>query len=109
MQHKQPVTAALAATQGAILLAKLTHSLVIVVPTVSGRTVKQLTSISVDKIIIAITSSPMVAKQLQLYKGVLAILYDSKFNYHLYLYLTITVQYKFYHTITSTGLIESKL
>uniref|UniRef100_A0A2H1V6E8 pyruvate kinase n=1 Tax=Spodoptera frugiperda TaxID=7108 RepID=A0A2H1V6E8_SPOFR len=76
-QHKQPVTAALAATQGAILLAKLTHSLVIVVPTVSGRTVKQLTSISVDKIIIAITSSPMVAKQLQLYKGVLAILYDT--------------------------------
>uniref|UniRef100_A0A2A4JCP4 Pyruvate kinase n=1 Tax=Heliothis virescens TaxID=7102 RepID=A0A2A4JCP4_HELVI len=78
MEYKRPVTAAQAAVVAAVFLARVTHSLVIIVPTVTGRTVRQVAHMTADNIIIAITSSITVAKQLQLFKGVIAIVYDKK-------------------------------
>ncbi|XP_021188210.3 uncharacterized protein LOC110374703 [Helicoverpa armigera] len=78
MEYKKPATAAQAAVVSAVLLARITHSAVIIVPTVTGRTVRQVAHMTSENIIIAITSSIIVAKQLQLFKGVIAIVYDKK-------------------------------
>lgn len=72
------MNAAEAAVLAAILLAQQTKSKVIIVPTVSGKTVRQVVHMCQDLFVIAITSTPLRAKQLQLYRGVLAIIYDSK-------------------------------
>ncbi|XP_052740758.1 uncharacterized protein LOC112047773 [Bicyclus anynana] len=79
-ENKIPVNNAVACAIGCAIAARQMRALVIIVPTVSGKTVVQLTRIVTDKIIIAVSSKPTIAKKLQMYYGVFPLLYDEKAN-----------------------------
>lgn len=74
-----PVNAAVACIQACVISAKAMATSVIIVPTVSGKTVRQLSHLSDNFTIVAITSSTEVARKLLLHAGVITVVYDSKY------------------------------
>ncbi|XP_030028352.1 pyruvate kinase [Manduca sexta] len=78
MEFKMPVNAAEACILSCALLARQSNSLVVIVPTVTGRTAKQLTRIAPQSIILTVSSNPVVARQLQFYRGIIPIIYEQK-------------------------------
>ncbi|CAH0605875.1 unnamed protein product [Chrysodeixis includens] len=79
-EYKMPLNAAEAAVLGAVLMAQQTKARVLIVPTVSGKTVRQVIHMCQDLYIIAITTTALRANQLQLFRGVFPIIYDKKFS-----------------------------
>ncbi|CAB3257827.1 unnamed protein product [Arctia plantaginis] len=73
---KIPLNAAETCIQASILTAKLVNAKVIIVPTVTGQTVMQLSNICENIFIVAVSKSPVVARKLQLFRGVIALPYD---------------------------------
>ncbi|XP_013170917.1 PREDICTED: pyruvate kinase-like isoform X2 [Papilio xuthus] len=73
---KMPVNAAEACCQACALVARQTQSKVVIVPTVSGKTARCLSHIAPDVTIFTITSNPVTARKLQLYRGILSIIYN---------------------------------
>ncbi|XP_013138681.1 PREDICTED: pyruvate kinase-like [Papilio polytes] len=74
---KMPVNAAEACCQACALVARQTKSKVIIVPTVSGKTARCLSHIAPEVTIFTITSNPATARKLQLYRGILSIIYNA--------------------------------
>ncbi|CAH2243260.1 jg16099 [Pararge aegeria aegeria] len=72
-----PVNAAEACVLGCAMAARQMRALVIILPTVSGKTAVQLTHVATDKIILTISSSQTVARKLQLYYGIIPVIYDT--------------------------------
>lgn len=75
---RMPVNAAEACVLGCAIAARQMRALVIILPTVSGKTAVQLSSVATDKVILTISSSPAIARRLRLYYGIISLIYDSK-------------------------------
>ncbi|XP_045766173.1 uncharacterized protein LOC123867900 [Maniola jurtina] len=75
---KMPVNAAEACILGCAIAARQMRALVIILPTVSGKSAVHVTHVATDKIILTVSSSPTVARKLQIYYGVIPIIYGKK-------------------------------
>ncbi|XP_052756024.1 uncharacterized protein LOC113515592 [Galleria mellonella] len=78
MEFKTPVNAAEACILSCALLVKQSESQVVILPTVTGRTAIQLAHIAPEAIILTLSSNPIVARKLQLYRGIIPIIYSKK-------------------------------
>lgn len=58
------------------------QAIMIIVSTVSGKTAIQLSNVAPHILILALTRDHHVARKLQLYKGVTALVYNSKEKFH---------------------------
>lgn len=72
------MNAAEATVIGCALMAMQVGAVMIIVSTVSGKTAIQLSSVIPQIYIIALTRNISVARKLQLYKGVIPMVYNSK-------------------------------
>nr|XP_021208975.2 pyruvate kinase isoform X3 [Bombyx mori] len=77
-EFKIPVNAAEASILACALMAQQTQSLVVIIPTVTGRTAVHLSRVAPQAIILTVSTNPVIARQLQLYRGIVAIIYDNK-------------------------------
>jgi pyruvate kinase len=84
-QLKPPVNAADAAILACSIAARQMGAEVIVVLTVSGATAIQLSRVAPEALILTVSTNHMVARQLQLYRGIIPIIYDSKAHFYLLL------------------------
>lgn len=74
------MNAAEAALIAGAFMATQVQAVVIIVSTVSGSTAIKLSNLIPHIVIVAVTRNRNVARKLQLYKGVLAVVYNSKKN-----------------------------
>ncbi|XP_013170930.1 PREDICTED: pyruvate kinase-like [Papilio xuthus] len=75
---KMPANAAEACCLACALAAKQTKSKVIVAPTVTGSTARHLARVAPEVLILTISSNPFTARKLQLYRGVIPLIYAEK-------------------------------
>lgn len=71
------MNAAEASILAAAVTAQQLNSVAFVVPTVTGRTAIQLSHIAPEAVILTVSTDPVVAKQLLIYRGIVPIIYDS--------------------------------
>ncbi|XP_041970745.1 pyruvate kinase-like [Aricia agestis] len=76
---KVPVNAAEAAVIACVMAARQTNSRVIILPTVSGATVRILNWIRPPCLVIAISSDVRTTRRLHIYRGVTPLLFSSKY------------------------------
>lgn len=74
------MNAADAALMAGAFMATQVRAVVIIVSTVTGKTAVKLSNLIPHIIIVAVTRNQHVARKLQLYKGVVAVVYNGK-NY----------------------------
>ncbi|XP_068631427.1 pyruvate kinase-like [Battus philenor] len=75
---KMPVNAAEAACLACALAAKQSDTKVIIVPTVSGDTPRRLTQVAPEAVILTVTSNSATARKLQLFRGIISIIFNVK-------------------------------
>lgn len=73
-----PVNAAEACILASAMTALQFNSMAFIVTTATGQTAIHLSHIAPTSVIVTVSTNPLVARQLQIYRGILPLVYDSK-------------------------------